>query len=60
MYQSLIVNPFNREEVAEAIVRGLAMERAERVDRWSALMDDLRRTDVSAWRDAYVAALAGG
>ncbi len=60
MGQALIVNPFNREEVAEAIVRGLAMERAERVDRWSALMDDLRRTDVSAWRDAYVAALAGG
>ena len=60
MGQALIVNPFNREEVAEAIVRGLAMERAERVDRWSALMDDLRRTDVSAWRDAYVTALAGG
>ena len=59
MGEALIVNPFNREEVAEAIVRGLAMDKAERIDRWRALMDGLRRSDVSAWRDAFVAALAG-
>lgn len=60
MRQALIVNPFNREEVAEAIVRGLAMGKAERIERWTTLMEDLRRTDVSAWRDAFVAALAAG
>ena len=57
MNQALIVNPFNREEVAEAIVQGLAMERPERIDRWNALMETMRRTDVVAWRDAYVGAL---
>jgi trehalose 6-phosphate synthase len=57
MSQALIVNPFNREEVAEAIVQGLAMEQPERIDRWNALMETMRRTDVVAWRDAYVSAL---
>ncbi len=59
MRQALIVNPFNREEVAEAIVQGLNMPKAERIRRWSQLMADLKRTDVMAWRDAYVAALKG-
>jgi len=57
MGEALVVNPFDRAEVAEAIVRGLRMDRSERVERWSALMDTLRRTDVIAWRDAYVTAL---
>lgn len=57
MGQALIVNPFDRAEVAEAIARGLSMERGERIDRWQALMDGLRRSDVIAWRDAFVAAL---
>jgi trehalose 6-phosphate synthase len=59
MSEALIVNPFNREEVAEAIVRGLTMDRAERIERWRALMDGLRRSDVVAWRDAFVGALMG-
>ena len=59
MRQALIVNPFNREEVAEAIVQGLNMPKAERIARWSELMAGLRRTDVVAWRDAFVAALKG-
>jgi trehalose 6-phosphate synthase len=57
MAEALIVNPFDRAEVAEAIVRGLSMDKPERIDRWSALMENLRRTDVIAWRDAYVSAL---
>ena len=60
MDQALIVNPFNREEVAEAIVRGLAMTRSERIERWSVLMDGLKRNDVTAWRDSFVAALEAG
>jgi trehalose 6-phosphate synthase len=35
------------------------MPKAERMARWSELMADLRRTDVIAWRDAFVAALKG-
>ena len=59
MTEALIVNPFNREEVAEAISRGLTMDRAERIDRWRVLMDGLVVQDVIAWRDAFVAALKG-
>jgi trehalose 6-phosphate synthase len=33
------------------------MPLAERRRRWERLMDGLTRTDVSAWRDAFVAAL---
>ena len=57
MSQALIVNPFDRAEVSEAIVRGLSMDRDERIERWQALMAGLRRSDVIAWRDAFVAAL---
>jgi len=54
---ALIVNPMSREDVAEAIRRGLAMPRAERRSRWRDLMAEVRRSPVEAWRDAFVAAL---
>jgi trehalose 6-phosphate synthase len=57
MSEALIVNPFNREEVAEAIARGLTMSREERVRRWRILMDGLKASDVVHWRDAFVEAL---
>ncbi len=54
---ALIVNPMSREDVAEAIRRGLAMPLMERKSRWRDLMAEVRRTPVEAWRDAFVAAL---
>jgi len=57
MERALIVNPFDRAQVAEAIAAGLAMPRAERTARWRDLMDGLRSSDVNAWREAFVAAL---
>lgn len=54
---ALIVNPMSREDVAEAIRRGLAMPLSERRSRWRDLMAEVRRTPVEAWRDAFVAAL---
>ena len=60
MGQALIVNPFSREDVSDAILRGLAMPLEERRRRWEILMADLKTTDVSAWRDAFVSALMTG
>jgi trehalose 6-phosphate synthase len=60
MERALIVNPFDRAQVAEAIAAGLAMPRAERAARWRDLMDGLRTSDVNAWREAFVAALTAG
>ena len=57
MTEALIVNPFSREEVAEAIRQALAMPLEERVRRWRALSEGVRRDDVVAWREGFVARL---
>jgi trehalose 6-phosphate synthase len=57
MKAALIVNPFSREDISDAIRRGLAMGRDERIRRWQALIDDIKLHDVGAWRDAFVSAL---
>jgi trehalose 6-phosphate synthase len=57
MKAALIVNPYSREDVADAIKRGLTMSQTERIQRWEALMDGVETEDVSAWRDAFVEAL---
>ena len=45
------------QELSDAIQRALTMPLAERRQRWSALMQVVRDTNVSTWRDAYVSAL---
>ena len=57
MREALIVNPFSREEVADAIRRGLAMPLGERRRRWEVLVHGVRTEDVGAWRDNFVDAL---
>jgi trehalose 6-phosphate synthase len=57
MGEALIVNPFSREELADALKRALNMGKAERVRRWESLMEGLRRDDVKVWRDSFVDAL---
>lgn len=57
MRQALLVNPFSREELSEAIKTALTMPLEERIQRWQALMQIVRDTDVSIWRDDFVAAL---
>lgn len=57
MREALLVNPFSREELSEAIKTALTMPLEERIERWQALMQIVRDTDVSIWRDDFVAAL---
>ena len=59
MTEALIVNPFSREEMSEALARALAMPLDERRRRWRRLMDGVLTEDVAAWRDRFVAALVG-
>jgi trehalose 6-phosphate synthase len=59
MTDALIVNPYAPEELADAIGVALEMPRHERVRRWTRLMAGVERFDVRAWRDTFVAALAG-
>ncbi len=54
---ALLVNPFDGDAVAEAICQALIMAREERVERWQSMMAMLRRNDITAWRESFVAAL---
>jgi trehalose 6-phosphate synthase len=54
MQGAIIVNPFSREEMSEALARALAMPREERISRWRRLMEGVLENDVNAWRDAFV------
>jgi trehalose 6-phosphate synthase len=58
MRDALIINPFSQEDLAEALDRGLAMPKPERIRRWETLMQGVTTQDVTAWRDAFVADLS--
>jgi trehalose 6-phosphate synthase len=55
---ALLVNPADTEEVADALERALTMRLAERRERWRAMMDVIEKNDITAWRNAYLHALA--
>ncbi len=57
MREALIVNPFSREEMAEALHRALSMGLDERIERWRSLIKGVRANDIAAWRDGFVDAL---
>jgi trehalose 6-phosphate synthase len=57
MGEALLVNPFSREELSDAINRALTMSLAERKRKWESLMQVVRDTDVGIWRDDFVASL---
>ena len=55
---ALIVNPHDAREVADYLERALEMPGEERRERWSAMMEILRRDDIGVWRDRFMAALS--
>ncbi|MGO8865367.1 MAG: trehalose-6-phosphate synthase [Alphaproteobacteria bacterium] len=55
---ALLVNPFDVDEIAAALNRGLAMSREERRERWEPMMATLRRNTAASWRESFLAALA--
>ena len=55
--EAVIVNPFDVEGMAEAILQGLDMPLGERKERWTAMMKVLERNDITAWRERFVRAL---
>jgi trehalose 6-phosphate synthase len=57
MKEALIVNPYSREDMSDAIKRALQMPLSERVVRWECLMHGVVTEDVSSWRNAFVHAL---
>jgi trehalose 6-phosphate synthase len=57
MTDAVIVNPYSREEMSEALKRALTMDRGERIRRWERLIAGVRANDVRVWRDSFVDAL---
>jgi trehalose 6-phosphate synthase len=57
MKEALIVNPYSREDMSDAIKRALMMPLPERVARWETLMHGVAVDDVGAWRNDFVHAL---
>ena len=55
--EAIVVNPYDLEAMAEAIWQGLQMPLEERRERWAAMMATLRRNDINAWREGFIAAL---
>lgn len=54
---ALLVNPYSKDEISDAIARALTMSLGERRERWRAMMDVVEREDVVHWRKQFVAAL---
>lgn len=55
--ESLLVNPADTEEVADALERALKMSLRERRARWEAMMDVLQKNDITVWRTSFLDAL---
>ncbi len=55
--EALIVNPFDIDEVADAIARGIDMPLEERTERWQAMMVKLKENTLSHWLESFLDAL---
>ncbi|CCP07548.1 trehalose-6-phosphate synthase [Erwinia amylovora MR1] len=51
---ALIVNPYDRDDVAAALHRALTMPRTERIARYNDMMAVLRQNDITHWRERYL------
>ncbi|WP_075182045.1 alpha,alpha-trehalose-phosphate synthase [Pantoea sp. 1.19] len=54
---ALIVNPYDRDDVAAALDRAATMSQNERISRYNDMMAVLRKNDISHWRESYLADL---
>jgi trehalose 6-phosphate synthase len=54
---ALLINPYSKDEVSDAIAQALAMPREERVRRWQAMAKSVAAEDVVWWRRNFVEAL---
>jgi trehalose 6-phosphate synthase len=60
MPEALLVNPYSKDDVSDAIREALEMAKPERLRRWESLIHGVRTDDVMAWRQAFVGALQSG
>jgi trehalose 6-phosphate synthase len=56
--EAIQVNPFDIDEIAEAIERALSMPLAERRERWATMFEHLVEHDINRWCRNFLEALA--
>ncbi|GAA0732106.1 alpha,alpha-trehalose-phosphate synthase (UDP-forming) [Sphingomonas japonica] len=54
---AVLINPYSAEEMSDAIVQALKMDRDERIARWRTMMDNVEGEDVIWWRKKFTDAL---
>jgi len=59
MKDALIVNPVDREDMADALKQALAMPLKERIRRHESLLEGIRTSGLRQWRDHFVSSLKG-
>jgi trehalose 6-phosphate synthase len=52
--EALLVNPYSAEELSDAIDQALSMPKAERIERWQAMFDNVMAEDVIWWRQRFL------
>jgi trehalose 6-phosphate synthase len=57
---ALIVNPYDRNGMADAIEAALQMDLAERQRRWRRMLEKIQAEDIDWWLSTFHAALANG
>ena len=56
---AVLTNPYDRKEMADTLFRSLTMLEAERGDRMARMASIVRKHDISAWGDEFLAAAGG-
>ena len=57
MRDALLINPYNLEEISDAIARALAMPKGERLRRFEPLLHGVMTDEVTKWRIDFVSSL---
>lgn len=51
---ALIVNPYDRDEVAAALDRALTMPLAERISRHAEMLEVIVKNDINHWQEQFI------
>lgn len=54
---ALLVNPYDRDDVAAAMDRALTMPLAERISRHAEMLEIIQKNDIDAWQKRFIADL---
>lgn len=55
---ALIINPYDTDEMVQALARALDMTLEERQERWESMMDVLRENSLDHWLNSFIDALS--